>query len=180
MGFLLLSGAAAAFPALAAAPAVPAATYTVAMTGYNAVPAQTDDTPFETASGAYANAETVAARSQDLGDILPFGTIILVEGPSDKQENCGYNVVSKRIGYRIIEDTMNARYTNRIDVLFGTEDNFVSGDSIENAASLLGNCKGVTVRVVGHLDPVHTDLLPKTQAALAAIVESRSPRASAN
>lgn len=175
MGFFLLSGATLALPALAAAPALPGPTYTVALTGYNAVPAQTDNNPLETASGAYSNPEIIAARSQDLADKLPFGTIIAIEGPSKKQEDCGYSIVAPTIGYRVIEDTMNARYTNRIDVLFSTNTNYVRGDgSEENAASVIGNCKGVTIRVVGHLDPVHTDLLPKTQAALARLVNGKS------
>ena len=60
MGFLLLSSGAAAMPARAAAPTLPS--YTVTLTAYNAVPAQTDSNPLETASGAYSNPEVVAAR----------------------------------------------------------------------------------------------------------------------
>ena len=175
MGFFFLSGATLALPAQAAAPPAPMPAYTVSLTGYNAVPWQTDDNPFETASGAYSNPEIIAARSQDLADILPFGTIIAIEGPFAKQENCGYSAVSPLIGYRVIEDTMNARYRNRIDVLFSTKANYIMSDGhTENAASLIGNCKEVTIRVVGHLDPIHTDLLPKTQATLAALVAGKS------
>ena len=172
MVFFLLSGATLAVPAAASAPAAPAPTYTVTLTGYNAVPGQTDDNPFETASGAYSNPEIIAARSQDMGTELPFGTIVAIEAPAEDGETCGYHVVSGLIGYRVIEDTMNARYKQYVDVLLPT-DRFVTHTDgrKENVASVLGVCKGVTVRVVGHLDPVHTDLLPKTQAELAAIVE---------
>jgi len=141
----------------------------VTLTAYNAVPGQTDDNPFETASGAYSNPEIVAARSQNLADKLPFGTIIELDGSAiTSGDTCGYGMVAPLIGYRVIEDTMNARYTDRVDVLFDTGANYADADGGErNAADVLGICKGVTVRVVGHVDINH---LPKTQAQLALLV----------
>jgi len=63
---------------------------------------------------------------------------------------------------------MNARYTNRIDVLLGTAAEYVTADKkMKNAAQVLGVCSGVTIRVVGHIGINH---LPKTQSQLAAIV----------
>ena len=120
MGFLLLSGgASSALPAHATAPKVPVVpSYAVTLTAYNAVPEQTDNSPLETASGAYSNPEIVAARSRNLADELPFGTIIEVIGPSVSNNPCGYDIVAPLIGYRVIADTMNARYTDRIDILF--------------------------------------------------------------
>jgi len=59
------------------APAHPAALH-VAATGYNAVPEQTDNEPFFTASGAYAAPDMIVARSADLADALPFGTVIQI------------------------------------------------------------------------------------------------------
>lgn len=167
MGFLLLSGGtqASAFAQnWAAAPS-----YTVTLTGYNAVPAQTDSNPFETASGAYSNPEVIAARSQDLGDKLPFGTIIELEGANiTSGGTCGYSVVAPKIGYRVIEDTMNIKFTNRIDVLLGTKKEYATTDQgMQNPAQVLGICKGVTIRVIGYVDVNH---IPKTQAALAALV----------
>ena len=178
MGFSLLFGTA-SFPLrnVAApqpvAPVVPAKpSYEVALTGYNAVPEQTDSTPFETASGAFSNPEVVAARTVDLADELPFGTIIEIDGSGVLLEdnNCGYSNVAQHIGYRVIEDSMNARLTGRVDVLFGTEVNYVNKTSgrVRNAANALGICKGVVVRVVGHVDFRH---IPKTQAELVALVE---------
>jgi len=174
MGLFLFAGAAGA-PAAAQAPmalAAPAVqpSYILTLTGYNAVPEQTDDTPFETASGAYTNPQIVAARSQDLRDELPFGTIVAIEGPaSNNNGGCNYDTVSEHIGYRVIADTMNARLHNRVDVLFGIEDRYLlpSGRTM-NAASLLGACPGTTVRVVGF---VKIGKLPQTQRQLAAIVE---------
>ena len=153
-------------------PSVPVKpSYTVALTAYNAVPEQTDDTPFETASGAFSNPEVVAARTGDLADKLPFGTIIEIDGSNTTSGNdCGYSMVEKHIGYRVIEDSMNARLSNRVDVLFDTDINYTNKNTgnVRNAADVLGICKNVTVRVVGYVDINH---IPKTQAALTALVE---------
>lgn len=149
------------------APAV-APNYTVTLTAYNAVAEQTDSSPFETASGAYSNPEIIAARSGNLKDQLPFGTIIELDGTNASREACGFTVVAPLIGYRVIGDTMNPRYTDRIDVLFDTKSNFKRTDGGKvNAANILGICKGVTVRVVGRVDIKN---IPKTQAELAVLV----------
>lgn len=175
MGFLLLSGLSISAPAHAVAPEAPPPTYTVAMTAYNAVPSQTDSSPYVTASGAFSNPEVVAARSQDLANELPFGTIIEIDGPVDKQHNCGYDVVNPLIGYRVIADSMNIRFTNRVDVLFDTKDVFtLAGGKTMNASTVLGVCKDVTIRVVGHIEPAQLGHLPKTQAELASIVTGSS------
>lgn len=189
VGLLLLSGAVAVngvpqAPAPAApdatsaahgAPAarlVSGATYSVAMTAYNAVPAQTDNNPLVTASGAYSNPQVVAARSQDLASELPFGTIIAIEGPAHGDGGtCGYSAVRPIIGYRVIADTMNRKFTDRIDLLFSTKDNYVLANGKEkNAALILGKCDDVVIRVVGHIDLSHPSNLPKTQEELASIV----------
>ncbi|MFZ2500547.1 MAG: hypothetical protein WAW90_00995 [Minisyncoccia bacterium] len=158
------------------APVVPVVpSYVVALTAYNAVPEQTDDTPFETASGAYSNPEIVAARTGDLAAELPFGTIIEIDGSNlpEGDNNCGYDTVASHIGYRVIEDSMNAKLTNRVDILFGTDINYtnkVTG-TVRNAANALGICKGTIIRVVGYVDINH---LPKTQAELVALVKKSS------
>jgi 3D (Asp-Asp-Asp) domain-containing protein len=143
--------------------------YGVTLTAYNAVPAQTDSDPFVTASGAYSNPEVVAARSVNLADELPFGTIIEIDGSNiSSGGTCGYGTVVGRIGYRVIADAMNARYTNRVDVLFDTKANYMTADgTLRNAAGILGVCKGTTVRVVGYID---IRQIPRTQAELASIV----------
>ena len=173
MGIFLFSGAMAALPASAAAPSVPALpNYSVTLTAYNAVPAQTDDSPLVTASGAYSNPEVIAARSQDLAAQLPFGTIIEIKSPPTPaiDESCGYNNVAPLIGYRVVADTMNARYTDRVDVLFSTKSNYITANgTTKNASAILGVCDNVTIEVVGHIDLAH-DQMPKTQAALAALV----------
>lgn len=175
LGFLLFSGTLAQQqPVVAEAPAVvpQGPSFEVAMTAYNAVPEQTDSDPSITASGAYSNPEVVAARSRDMREDLPFGTIIEISGPSSKQNNCGYDIVSPIMGYRVIADTMHQRFTKRVDVLFSTQDNYILGNGrTVNASNILGVCHGVTVQVVGYLDPAKMHKLPATQAELAAIVK---------
>lgn len=169
MGFFLLSGGMAAMPAYVQAPQAPDPGYAVTLTAYNAVPEQTDGNPFETASGAYSNPEVVAARSQDLAEEFPFGTIIEIDGSYVLKKNCGYDIVEPLIGYRVIADTMNSRYTDRIDVLFSTESNYAQKDgSTKNAGVVLGICSGITIRAVGY---VAINRIPKTQIELAKIVQ---------
>lgn len=146
--------------------------YAVTLTAYNAVPEQTDSNPHETASGAFSNPELIAARSRDLAADLPFGTIIEIEGPSAAQGTCGYDVVAPLIGYRVIADTMNARFTDRIDILLDTQEQYATTDKgMKNAAQVLGICKDAMVRVVGHVD---IKRIPKTQVELARIVKGGS------
>ena len=169
MGFLLFSSGAVALPTHAMAPKAPASpSHVVTLTAYNAVPEQTDNDPLVTASGAYSNPEIVAARSRDLADTLPFGTIIEIVGPSTSQNNCGYDIVEHIVGYRVIADSMNSRYTDRIDILFGTESNYTLADgSVKNAGQVLGICTDASVRVVGHIDLTRPGSMPKTQVELA-------------
>ena len=172
MGFLLLSGAMGISPSPALAPRMPVSpTHVVTLTAYNAVPEQTDSDPLVTASGAFSNPEIVAARSRDLASELPFGTIIEIVGPSVSHNSCGYDIVAPIIGYRVIADTMNARYTSRIDVLFDTESNYsLANGNVKNAGVILGICDGVSIRVVGRIDVKNMHRLPKTQKELAALI----------
>jgi 3D (Asp-Asp-Asp) domain-containing protein len=174
MGFLLFSGAVSASPSVTATPALPS--YAVTLTAYNAVPEQTDDDPLTTASGAYSNPEIIAARSRNLSEQLPFGTIIEIDGPPDSNNSCGYKVVAPMVGYRVVADTMNARYMDRIDILFHTDSNYVMGNGkVKNAGKVLGICPGATVRVVGR---VSVNKIPKTQKELAALVNGNADQIS--
>lgn len=181
MGFSLLLGTA-SFPigmnavsqtgtTTVAVPPIPS--YPVTLTGYNAVVGQTDDDPSETASGAFSNPEVVMARSQDLAEELPFGTIVSIEGSASSSPDgwCGYSTVASSIGYRVIADTMNIKFKNRVDVLFDTKTKYKTADrGFVNAARVLGLCKGMTARVVGFVDINH---IPKTQAELKTIVKEQ-------
>lgn len=146
------------------APAAPIElpTYTVAMTAYNAVPGQTDDTPHITSIGAFSNPEIIAARSQDLADELPYGTVIEITAASSTV-NCGYEVVKDQIGLRVIGDAMNARMRNKIDILFGENDTARARGTTMNSARVLGRCGSVQIQVVGKID---TKNMPKTQQEL--------------
>ena len=170
MGFLLFPGGTAALPARVPPPTVPVLpAYAVTLTAYNAVLEQTDSEPLVTASGAYSNPEVVAARSQNLAAELPFGTIIEIDGTAAAKKSCGYDIVKPLTGYRVIADTMHARYTDRIDILFSTKSNYtLAGGSVKNAGIVLGICNGAAVRVVGR---VAVNRIPETQAELAALVK---------
>jgi 3D (Asp-Asp-Asp) domain-containing protein len=180
MGLLFVSGGApAVFPAsplvYQPAPHMSAFSfmpeYPVTLTAYNAVPEQTDSDPDITASGAFSNPEIIAARSRDLAEALPFGTIIEIDGSKASKKNCGYDIVAPIIGYRIVADTMHQRFTDRIDILFSTEANYqFPNKKVKNAGLILGICKGVTVRVVGKIDRTAMLNLPKTQGELSVIV----------
>lgn len=157
-------------PALAAAPAK---TIPVRVTGYNAVPEQTDEDPYTTASGAYSNPEVVAAVSRDIKAQLPFGTVVKLSAPEGATgKYCGWDLVEHLIGYRVIADTMNARHSERVDILFANDalvDVRVDGGVKKmNAAKVLASCGGIAVEVVGKLEIKD---IPKTQAELAMRVE---------
>ncbi len=173
MALFAFSGVAAPVTAVATSTPEEPPSISVTLTGYNAVPAQTDSDPMITASGAYSNPQVVAARSRDLGKTLPFGTIIEISGPASPamQNSCGYGVVAPTIGYRVIADTMNAKFTHRIDVLLPDTNVYKTEDrGMTNGAVVLGICDGVSIRVVGHVDISDPANLPDSQEALAAIV----------
>ncbi len=75
----------------------PTYTMTVMATAYNSDPAQTDDTPFITASGTTTRPGVLAAN------FLPFGTLVKIP------EYFGDQIF-------IVEDRMNPRYDTRIDI----------------------------------------------------------------
>ncbi|MBP6860650.1 MAG: hypothetical protein KBC38_03775 [Candidatus Pacebacteria bacterium] len=143
-------------------------TYTVAMTSYNAVPAQTDSDPWTTASGLRSNPEIIVARSQDLADELPFGTVIAVTRAAEDTHNCGFSKVEDRIGYRVVGDAMNARMRNKIDLLLDHNDTLTVGGVARNPSRVLGYCDQVNVQVIGFMDLKE---VPTTQTELITMVE---------
>lgn len=146
-------------------PAAP--TYHVKLTGYNAVPSQTDGDPSTTAAGVSSNPEVIAARSQDLAGTLPFGTVIEITRTATDTPGCNFHKVEPQIGYRVIADTMNARWSNRIDVELDQHDKVkVDGRAI-NPGVALGVCSNVTVKIVGR---IKLDDIPDTQEELAKLI----------
>lgn len=173
MGFFILSGAPQAQWAQAGvAPAaeITLPSYQVTVTGYNAVPGQTDDTPFQTSIGAYTNPEIIAARSRDLAEKLPYGTVIAFEQVANTND-CGLEVVEEYIGLRVIADAMHPRMQNKIDILFSSHDYVTVGGKERNAARAFGFCKDVTIRVVGHIDIRD---MPETQGELLRMVSTQN------
>ncbi len=162
MAFFIFTGTA----GHATAPDLPS--FTAAVTAYNAVPEQTDSDPFTTASGAFSNPEIVAARSRDLADTLPFGTVIAIE-TAPRSDSCGMSLMERSIGYRVIADTMNPRITNTVDLLIATDDMVQVGDKRVNAARALGVCEEVTIRIVGKIDMTKPSKIPKSQMELIAL-----------
>jgi len=147
--------------------------HVVKITGYNAVPAQTDSTPDITGWGVYSNPEVVAAVSQDLlFSTLPYGTVVALETTNPTGKYCGYDDVQHLIGYRVIADAMNPRHTKMVDILFDVGANVEIGSGVNrkkvNAAKVLASCGGITVRVVGK---VGKNEIPATQAELVMRVE---------
>lgn len=147
------------------------ASFTAKLTAYNAVPGQTDNTPFTTAVGAYSNPEVIAARSRDLSAKLPYGTIIKIEQVGYDTPNCRYSTVEDQIGYRVIADTMNPRITNTVDVLMNQHKKVWVDGRMVNPALAVGRCASVAVTVVGHIS---VSEIPMTQAELSRIVEGDS------
>jgi 3D (Asp-Asp-Asp) domain-containing protein len=139
----------------------------VKMTAYNAVPEQTDNDPFTTASGAYSNPEVVIARSVDLKEDLPFGTVVEVVVPESTSHKCGIERVEHFIGYRVVADSMHPRKVNQMDILFDTSSKVEVGGKEINAARALGVCDDVEIRVVGKIDIKE---MPKDQIELASKV----------
>lgn len=145
-----------------------AVSFSVLVTSYNAVPEQTDENPSVTASGAPSNPEVIAARSVDLAEDLPFGTVVALERSVKDSERCHFSKVAPLIGYRVIADSMHPRKREQVDILLNPEDTVRVHGKETNPSIALGMCGETTVRVVGRIKI--TDI-PKTQEELRKIVE---------
>lgn len=145
--------------------------FMVKLTAYNAVPEQTDGNPHETASGAYSNPEVVAARSVDLKETLPFGTVVELTREGSDSENCRFGAVEHLIGYRVIADSMHSRKRNQLDVLLDAGTTVAVHGKEINPALALGMCGDVSVRVIGTIDIKD---IPETQEELRRIVEGNA------
>lgn len=145
--------------------------FTAKLTAYNAVPGQTDATPYVTAAGAFSNPEVIAARSGDLAAKLPYGTIIKIERTQADSPSCRFSSVEGQIGYRVIADAMNPRITNTVDVLLNQSKKVWVDGRMVNPALAVGRCAEVSVTIVGKM-PVSS--IPMTQAELASMVEGGS------
>lgn len=143
-------------------------TLTVRLTSYNAVAEQTDGNPTVTASGVPSNSEVIAARSRDLAQSLPYGTVIALYRDDSDTPGCGFKKVEHLIGYRVVADTMAARFTKRVDVEFDQTDKVTVEGKRMNPSRAMGVCSQVTIKVLGKLKLKH---IPDTQEELARLVE---------
>ncbi|MPY65662.1 hypothetical protein F8S09_02995 [Deinococcus sp. SDU3-2] len=82
-------------------------------TAYNSLAAQTDSTPFITATGTRTR-PGVVALSRDLLRVFPYGSRVTIEDLSGKYNH----LLRGRVFY--VEDTMAARKTNSIDIWMAT------------------------------------------------------------
>lgn len=80
-------------------------TYEVGASGYSSTPGQTDDSPFITASGKYVRDGIIAANFHVNGKRVAFGTKVRIP-----------KIYGDKIF--VVEDRMNSRYTNNIDIWF--------------------------------------------------------------
>lgn len=141
------------------------------MTAYNAVPEQTDSTPTRTAIGAFTDPDIIAARSVDLADELPWGTVIEVTLATTTNPTCGQALVQDQIGLRVIADSMHPRKRNQIDILLDHAKTVSIRGKKMNPAKVLGICKNVEIKVVGRIDPKQ---MPKNQTELKLALETRN------
>lgn len=171
-GFFVWSGAISGAPVALAQSYVSATTtkeiLSVKLTGYNAVPEQTDNDSDTTASGAFSNPSVIAARSRDLAGTLPFGTVVSLETPKNAK-SCGFKEVEHLIGYRVIADTMHSRKQHQIDVMFDEADVVRVGGKDTNPAIAVGVCN-VTMRIVGK---IAIKDIPDTQEELSMLVNNK-------
>ncbi|GGL75562.1 hypothetical protein GCM10010840_12100 [Deinococcus aerolatus] len=85
----------------------------VRATAYNSLAAQTDSTPFITATGTRTR-PGVVALSRDMLRSFPYGTRITIEDLSGRYNN----LLKGRVF--IVEDTMAARKTGSLDIWMGS------------------------------------------------------------
>ncbi len=96
-------------------------TITAKSTAYNSLANQTDSTPFVTATGARTRFGVVAL-SRDLLRRIPYGSIVRIEDLGSWANGRGrgtYNRMLSGVNF-IVEDTMNARKRNTVDVWMPT------------------------------------------------------------
>ena len=85
----------------------------VQVTSYNSLVGQTDSTPNITATGTRTRYGVVAA-SRDLVRAYGYGAKVKIV-KWNTARGCNPNIVPKNMTF-VIEDTMNARFTRKIDI----------------------------------------------------------------
>lgn len=101
--------------------------YTLLSTAYNSLPEQTDDTPFETATGEQTQ-PGIIALSRDLLEEIPYGSVVEIVDVRPRVEEpngCGATMTTIRrmetypgltAGQFRVADTMHRRKTEQLDM----------------------------------------------------------------
>ncbi|MEM7738278.1 MAG: hypothetical protein AAF267_21080 [Deinococcota bacterium] len=95
--------------------------YTVRATGYNSLAAQTDSTPFITATGATTGVGIIAVSRDLLAEDIPYGSLVRLKDLGNYYNGRGLGKHQDFLDDQdlfIVEDTLHQRKENQIDVWF--------------------------------------------------------------
>ncbi len=98
-------------------------TFRVRATGYNSHAAQTDSTPFITATGARTQLGIIAVSRDLLADDIPYGSLVRLRDLGNYHDGRGHGKHQDFLDSQdvfIVEDTLHWRKQNQIDVWFPT------------------------------------------------------------
>lgn len=98
-------------------------TFQVRATGYNSHAAQTDSTPFITATGARTQLGIIAVSRDLLDEEIPYGSLVRLKDLGNFHNGRGYGKHQDFLDAQdvfIVEDTLHWRKQNQIDVWFPT------------------------------------------------------------
>lgn len=90
-------------------------------TGYNSLPSQTNSEPFITATGARTRWGIIAVSRDLLSRDIPYGSLVRIKDLGSYNNGRGYGQYQSMLdeqGLFVVEDTMNRRKTQQIDVWF--------------------------------------------------------------
>jgi len=96
-------------------------TFQVRATGYNSHAAQTDSTPFITATGARTQMGIIAVSRDLLAEDIPYGSLVRLKDMGNYHDGRGFGKHQDFLDEQdvfIVEDTLHWRKQNQIDVWF--------------------------------------------------------------
>jgi 3D (Asp-Asp-Asp) domain-containing protein len=99
----------------------PNPSFVLRATGYNSLPSQTNAQPFITATGARTHWGIIAVSRDLLSQDIPYGSLVRIKDLGGYNNGRGYGQYQSMLdeqGLFIVEDTMNRRKTQQIDVWF--------------------------------------------------------------
>lgn len=96
-------------------------TFRVRATGYNSLAAQTDSTPFITATGTRTRLGVIAVSRDLLAEDIPYGSLVRLRDLGNYHDGRGFGKHQDFLDSQdifIVEDTLHWRKRNQIDVWF--------------------------------------------------------------